>query len=146
MILTLALVIASASLGGASAYFSDTETSIGNTFVAAVWGNPLDIYDVEGDGEWQDNMWLVSMYASENKSTTVTLANYSEEDVNIVFSVSPASQDSGNLTFGFDNTALFIPAKEKADVVFWVQTTQSVTPGSYSTNVTINLIDSESIE
>ncbi len=139
----MALVTASASFGGIEAFFTDTESSSSNTFAAGVWGNPLDIHSVSGDGEWEDNCWLVSMYASENKSTTVTLANYSEEDITVAFSASPVSQDSGNLTFGFDKTTLFIPAKEKGDVLFWVETTQSVTPGSYSTNVRIEIIDNE---
>lgn len=139
----MALVVASASFGNINALFTDTESSTINTFAAGVRGNPLDIYKVNGDGKWQNNCWQVSMYASENKSTTVTLANYSEEDITVAFSASPVSQDSGNLTFGFDTTMLFIPAKEKGDVLFWVQTTQSVTPGSYSTDVSIDTIDNE---
>ncbi|MCK4791837.1 MAG: hypothetical protein KAV87_49350, partial [Desulfobacteraceae bacterium] len=46
--------------------------------------------------------------------------------------------DNGNLIFGFNQPELVIPAKGKASVVFWVETTQGVTPGNYSTTVTID--------
>jgi len=138
---TLVLVLTAAgsirSIGGIQAYLSDTETAVGNTFVAATWNNPFDIYKVSGDGKWDGTQWIVSMYAKERKSTTVTFANYSNENITISLAVSPASQDSGNLTFGFDTTTLFVPTKERASVVFWVETSQSVTPGTYSTIVTV---------
>jgi len=77
------------------------------------------------------------MYANERKSSTVTFANSSAEDIPITLTASPPSHDEGNLTFGFDNPTLVVPGKGKASVVFWVQTNQSVTPGTYSIIVTV---------
>ena len=77
------------------------------------------------------------MYANERKSSTVTFANSSDGDIPITLTASPASHDEGNLTFGFDNPTLVVPGKGKASVVFSVETTQSVTPGTYSFIVSV---------
>jgi len=77
------------------------------------------------------------MYANERKSSTITFANSSAEDIAITLTASPESRDGGNLTFGFDNPSLVVPGKGKASVVFWIETTQSVTPGTYSFTVTV---------
>lgn len=121
---------------GSRARFSDTEVTTANTFIAGTWES-LSIDGVSGDGVWNSPNWVVSLYANEKKATTVTFANSSTEDIAITLIASPASHDEGNLTFGFDKPTLVVPGKGKASVVFWVQTSQSVTPGTYSTIVTI---------
>lgn len=77
------------------------------------------------------------MYANEKKSATVTLGNSSDEDIPVTLTASPDCHDEGNLAFGFDKPSLVVPGKGEADVVFWVKTNQSVTPGTYLTIVTV---------
>ena len=132
----LALFLAIGSIeSGSRAYFSDIETSVNNTITVAA--EPISIVKVSGDGRWNSPTWLVSIYANERKTTTITFANSSDEDITISLTVSPPSHDEGNLIFGFDNQTLVVPGKGEASVVFWVQTSQSVTPGSYSSTVTV---------
>jgi len=128
------LLLASIEVG-TRARFSDIEVAIGNTFTMATEAITLD--SVEGDGRWNSPTWLLTMYANEKKTSTVTFANSSAEDIAVTLTASPASHDEGNLTFGFDNPSLVVPGKGKASVVFWVQTSQSVTPGTYLTTVTV---------
>ena len=92
---------------------------------------------MSGDGQWNSPAWLLAMYANEKKTSTVTFANSSAEDIAITLTASPPSHDEGNLIFGFDNPSLVVPGKGEASVVFWVETTQSVTPGTYSFTVTV---------
>lgn len=131
----LFLAIGSIELG-TSARFSDTELATANTFIAGTWES-LSLVGARGDGQWNSPNWVVSIYANEKKATTVTFANSSAEDISITLTASPASHDGGNLTFGFDNPILVIPGKGRASVVFWLETSQSVTPGTYLTIVTL---------
>jgi hypothetical protein len=133
-ILVLFLAIGSID-SGSRAYFSDIETAVSNTITLA--SEPISIVKVGGDGMWNSPTWLVSMYANERKATTITFANSWSEDITISLNVSPPSHDEGNLTFGFDNQLLVVPGKGEASVVFWVQTSQSVTPGNYSSITSI---------
>jgi len=133
-VLALSLVVGSVELGSRAA-FSDAEVCIGNTFTDPP--GPISIVKVSGDGSWDGRTWLVGMYASETRATTVTLANSLEEDIAVTLTVSPQTCDNGNLSFGFDNPAPVIPAKGRASVVFRVEASQGVTPGSYSNVVTI---------
>lgn len=133
-ILALFLVIGSIE-SGSRAYFSDIETSVSNTIT--VVSEPITIVKVSGDGRWNSPTWLVSMYANERKATTITFANSLPEDITISLTVSPPSHDEGNLIFGFDDQSFVVPGKGEASVVFWVQTSQSVTPGSYSSITSI---------
>jgi len=77
------------------------------------------------------------MYANETKATTITFGNSSDEDIAITLTVSPSSHDDGNVAFGFDSSTLVVPGKGTASVVFSVETSQSVAPGSYSSTVTV---------
>jgi hypothetical protein len=133
-ILALLLTIASIEFGS-RASFSDVEVSIGNTFTVA--NEAITIVGVSGDGEWNSPTWVLTMYANEKKTSTVTFANSSAEDIPVTLTASPASHDDGNLAFGFDNPTFVVPAEGEADVVFWVKTNQSVTPGTYLTIVTV---------
>lgn len=132
--MALLLIIASIEFG-TTARFSDVEVSIGNTFTMAT--EAIYLEDCSGDGTWNSPIWRVTMYANETKAATVTLGNSSEEDIPITLIASPASHDEGNLAFGFDNTTIVVPGEGEASVVFWVQTNQSVTPGTYLTTVTV---------
>jgi len=97
----------------------------------------ITLDSVEGDGQWNSPTWLLTMYANEKKATTVTFANSSDDDIPISLIASPASHDEGNLTFSFNNPTLVVPGEGEADVIFWVETSQSVTPGTYLTLVTV---------
>ena len=77
------------------------------------------------------------MYPKERKMATVTFANSSADDIVVTLTASPASHDDGNLIFGFDTSTFVVPGRGQASVVFWVQTNQSVTPGTYTTIVTV---------
>lgn len=77
------------------------------------------------------------MYANERKSSTVTLGNSSDEDIPVILIATPTSHDDGNLTFGFDRSTFVVPAEGEVDVVFWVETSQSVAPGTYLTIITV---------
>lgn len=133
-ILALSLAIGSIE-SGSEAYFSDVETTVSNTIAGA--SEPISIAGVSGDGRWNSPTWLVTMYASERKATTITFANSSREDITISLTVSPPSHDNGNLSSGFDNPTPVIPGKGRASVVFWVETSQSVAPGTYSSVITV---------
>ena len=78
------------------------------------------------------------MYANERKEATLTFGNSDKEEVPIAFVITPESHDDGNLTFGFDKEELVIPAKGEASVNFWIETSQSVTPGTYSITVEVD--------
>lgn len=121
---------------GSNAYFSDIETATTNAVVAGIWES-LSIDSTSGDGQWNSPHWVVSMYANEKKSTSVTFANSSPEDVTITLSATPISHDGGNLIFSFDRPTFVVPGKGKATVVFSFETSQSVTPGDYSTVITV---------
>ena len=140
-ILVLALIMACLLLAhsinlGTSAYFSDTEVSMANAVFAGTWES-LTVKCADGDGKWNSPHWTVSMYAGEKKSTTITLANSSADDIEVTMLVSPASFDSCNLTFSFDKSVFTVPAQGETNVVFWVEASQSVKPDTYSTVITI---------
>jgi hypothetical protein len=77
------------------------------------------------------------MYPNEQKATAVTFANSSADDTVVTLTATPVSHDGGNLIFGFNTPTVSVPGKGQATVVFWVQTNQSVTPGIYTTIVTV---------
>jgi hypothetical protein len=133
-IVAVLLAIASIELG-TTAQFSDTEVSLGNTFASAT--EAITITGVSGDGKWNSPTWQLSMYPSERKTSTVTLGNSSNEDILVVLIAAPAFHDEGNLTFGFDQSSLVVPAEGEIDVVFWIETNQSVAPGTYVIIVTV---------
>jgi len=120
---------------GSRAKFSDTEVATANTIIASC--ESLSVCATSGDGRWNSPRWVVSMYANERKATTITFANSSSEDITATLAVSPAIHDDGNLVFGFENPVIMVPGKGKASVIFWVETNQSITPGTYSTVLTV---------
>lgn len=134
--MALFLVLGSIEFG-TRARFSDVEVATANTFIAGTDWESLSIVGVSGDGTWHSPTWVLSMYANESKAATVTFGNSSGEDIPISLTASPASHDEGNLTFSFDNPSLVVPGKGKASVIFCLQTSQSVTPGTYSFIVTV---------
>lgn len=119
------------------ARFTDVETSTANTVFAAT--EPVWLANTECvDGVWNSPHWVVSMYGNERKEAILTFGNSDKEEVPITFIITPESHDDGNLTFGFDKEELVIPAEGEASVTFWIEASQSVTPGTYSITVEVD--------
>jgi len=130
----LALLIV-VSLGGiAYAYTAITVTS------EVKVEEPISIVSVEGDGTFDSgsNIWDIgTIYPLDVRSITITFANAAEGPITLTLSANPASLDSGNLTFNFNNDTVEVPAAGTATVTLTADTTQSLAPGSYSTEVTV---------
>jgi hypothetical protein len=131
----LVLLIGSVGIGS-KAYFSDSEVTTTNALITGNWES-LSIVGANGDGQWKSPHWVVTMYPNEQKATAVTFANSSADDTVVTLTATPVSHDGGNLIFGFNTPTFSVPGKGQATVVFWVQTNQSVTPGIYTTIVTV---------
>jgi hypothetical protein len=130
----LALLIV-VSLGGiAYAYTAITVTS------EVKVEEPISIVLVEGDGTFDSgsNVWDIGdIYPLDTASITITFANAAEGPITLTLTANPASLDSGNLTFVFNNDTVEVPAAGTATVTLTADTTQSLAPGSYSTEVTV---------
>jgi hypothetical protein len=130
----LALLIV-VSLGGiAYAYTAITVTS------EVKVEEPISIVLVEGDGTFDSgsNVWDIGdIYPLDTASITITFANAAEGPITLTLTANPASLDSGNLTFNFNNDTVEVPAAGTATVTLTADTTQSLAPGSYSTEVTV---------
>ena len=121
---------------GTHSYFTDTETATANVIMTGTWESICMVGD-KGDGIWNSPCWQVSIYAGEKKETAITFANSYVEDIAVTLSVLAESDDDGNLIFGIDNPAQIVPAGGEITVVLWVEASQSVTPGAYSANITL---------
>lgn len=105
----------------------------------------ISIASVEGDGTFDSgtNTWDIGeMYPLDTKSITITFANAAGGPITLTLTANPASFDSGNLTFSFDNSTVEVPAAGEEGpgiltVTLSADTTQSLAPGSYSTEVTV---------
>ncbi len=101
---------------------------------------PISIFSVEGDGTFDSGTgtWNIGeIYPLDNPALTIILSNASSGTITLNLAASPASLDGGNLTFNFDNEILEVPAGGTATVTLTANTTQSLAPGSYSTEVTV---------
>lgn len=130
----LALLIMVALGGIAYAYTAITVTS------EVQVEEPISIVSVEGDGTFDSgtNIWDIgNIYPLDMPSITITFANAAEGAITLDLSANPASLDGGNLAFSFDNPTLEVPAAGTASVTLTADTTQSLAPGSYSTEVTV---------
>jgi len=101
---------------------------------------PISIVSVEGDGSFDtgSNIWDIGViYPVDTASITITFANEAAGAITLDLSANPASLDGGNLVFSVDNPTVEVPAGGTATVTLSADTTQSLAPGSYSTEVTI---------
>lgn len=101
---------------------------------------PISITLVEGDGDFDSvsNMWDIGdIYPLDEKSITITFANAADGPITLTLTANPASLDGGNLTFSFDNSTVEVLAGDVATVTLTADTTQSLAPGSYSTEITV---------
>ena len=90
-----------------------------------------------GDGEWTNNTWQVEIYPGESKSTTIKLYNSSSSSLEVEVNILPESVDNGNLTFELDKTNFTMPGRSYADITLTVKTSDSTTPGTYTTELEI---------
>lgn len=101
---------------------------------------PISIVSVEGDGTFDisSNVWDIGViYPVDTASIAITFANEAAGAITLSLSAHPASLDGGNLAFSFDNPTVEVPAGGTATVIVSADTTQSLAPGSYSTEVTV---------
>ena len=101
---------------------------------------PISIVLAEGDGSFdtESNIWDIGIiYPLDAPSITITFANVAEGAITLSLSANPAFFDGGNLTFSFDSATVEVPAAGTASVTLTANTTQSLAPGAYSTEVTV---------
>lgn len=97
----------------------------------------VTVVDKSGEGEWIGNTWQVQMFPGETKSTTIKLYNSASRSLAVWVSVTPNSQDNGNLIFELDKSSFVMPGKSYTDVTLSVNASGSATPGTYSTGLEI---------
>ena len=101
---------------------------------------PISIVAAEGDGEFDDEtlIWDIGeIYPLDQASLTITFANEAAGPIQLSLSANPASFDGGNLTFAFDLAQLLVPAEGEASITLRAESTQSLAPGEYSTEISI---------
>ena len=88
-------VIAVAVIGGTVAYFTDTETSVGNTFAAGT----IDI-EVDGENPWTETETLnvSDMKPSQHEYTEYVIHNVGENPANIFKTISNIREDDGQVS------------------------------------------------
>ncbi len=93
--LSIIAAIAAIAVGGTVAYFSDTETSTGNTFTAGT----IDIA-VEGENPWLQTTTLnvVDMKPSQHEYTEYVIKNVGTNPVNIFKKVSNFDETDGTIS------------------------------------------------
>lgn len=102
---------------------------------------PISIASVEGDGTFDmaSNTWDTGpIYPMSTPAITFTFANAAPGPITLTLDVSPSSLDGGNIQFYFDTTSLEVPAEGTASATLMTATQQSLTPGSYGTQVTVS--------
>jgi uncharacterized membrane protein len=132
--LVIALVAVILAVGAVYAYTAITVTSHVEV------QEPISIVSVEGDGIFDtgSNIWDIGViYPVDTASIAITFANEAAGAITLNLSAHPASLDDGNLAFSFDNPTVEVPAGGTATVTVSANTTQSLAPGSYSTEVTV---------
>ena len=101
---------------------------------------PISILLADGDGSFdaENNIWDIgTIYPLDAPSITVTFANAAEGAITLTLSANPASFDGDNLIFIFDNDTVEVPAGGIASVTITADTTQSLAPGAYFTEIII---------
>ncbi|MFA5154112.1 MAG: TasA family protein [Clostridia bacterium] len=99
IILSLAIVgvVGTVAIGGTIAYFSDTETSTGNTFTAGTVDISVDSEDPwESTGQYS----FGNLEPSDSEDINVTLSNTGSNDV-VVWKKVKVSTETGNLSTQF---------------------------------------------
>lgn len=97
----------------------------------------IQVVDKTGDGVWTDDTWQVEMFPGESKSTTIGLHNSSGSSLDVEVTVTPNSQDDGNLTFELDKSSFEMSGKSDSNVTLTVKASGSATPGTYTTELEI---------
>ena len=96
IILSLAIVAAAAAIviGGSIAYFSDTETSVGNTFTAGT----IDI-SVAGQNPWNSEYPMVLDKPCETNYINFTIRNVGENPANVWKRINDVQTDDGDTSY-----------------------------------------------
>ena len=130
----IAAVLAAVTGGLAYAYTALTITSDVEV------QEPISIVSAVGDGEFDDEtlVWDIGeIYPLDQASLTITFANEASGPIQLNLSAEPASFDGGNLNFAFDLAQLAVPGEGQASVTLRAESTQSLAPGEYSTEVVV---------
>ena len=101
---------------------------------------PISIVSAEGDGEFDADAlsWDIGeIYPLDRASLTITFANEAAGPIQLSLSADPASFDGDNLTFAFDLDQLVVPGEGEASITLRAESTQSLAPGEYSTEISI---------
>lgn len=127
------VAVAAALISATGAFFSDTETSTGNTFAAGT----LDL-SVNGEANWTGTYELLGMMPGDVFSTSTTLAVTADSWIGTAFYADPMPSDTEDLAFAQNihnrisywdgSNWVLIPgnttAPEDVDVVNWGAFTQ----------------------
>jgi len=138
------LVIAVVLLVAVSAFAFAAYTAITMTSDVEVQ-EPISISLVEGDGTFDSDAisWDIGeIMPLDTNSIDITFANVADGPITLALTATPASLDGGNLTFSFDDAAPVVPAAADevagtVTVTLTADTTQSLAPGNYSTEITV---------
>ena len=91
--LSVIAAVAALAIGGTVAYFSDTETSTGNTFSTGV----IDI-SIDNQNPWQGHFELKDMKPSETGYITFNIQNPGDNPVNVWKTIKNITTDEGVMT------------------------------------------------
>lgn len=118
LLLCAVLVLSPASGGPVSA---DTENGTLDGLVVSVAGN----------GTWEDDTWLVSMYPGQSRELTFTLENVLDVPLELTMYVSPCSMDNGNIKLCFCSRNFTIPVGGNSTTTLVATASGSTSPGTY---------------
>jgi len=100
--------------------------------VTASAASGVYVVDKAGDGNWTDDIWWVSIYPGETKSTNLTLRNPSSSSLAVWVNVTPSPFANDNLTFGLSETNFTMSGGSTKKVILSVIANGSATPGNYT--------------
>ena len=129
ILISLSIVgaVAAIAVGGTIAYFSDTETSTGNTFTAGT----IDIA-VNGENPWSETgtLSVVDMKPSQHEYTEYVIHNVGSNPANVFKKVSNFNEDDG------------IISEPECDLGggIWTQGEQTQCSGSYEAVVDVSSV------
>jgi len=140
--LTVISVVAAIAIGGTIAYFSDTETSTGNTFSTGV----IDI-NINGENPWIGSWDIKDMKPCETGYINFVIYNPGENPVNVWKTIKNITTDDGEITepecvYG---GAVWDSNSRQCDVTDPNYTPQSWLPGwiNYDLSVEVPIVDNQ---
>ena len=91
----------------------------------------------EGDGEWEDGHWTVTLWPGESKSAELVFHNPLDVDLDVTARATPCSLDNGNVVFCFCTRTFTIAAGGNYTDTLVVTADGDTTPGEYSVAIVL---------